>query len=421
MASCTGLLGQQVYDNGRNFLKFQLKTELETEINETLTLPAITICNRNMFTKYLLNEMDELLLENITNALWKEIFEIGKNRFENGTKNESIFVFPYELILERAIYYEAKEIEILKRFNEQNFTISKWLERIGWQLNTTVTTEGEQKRKYPAIIDCYIGRVPCGLEDFRPVHTREGLCYSFNVNPNITVNQNLAGVENGLRLIIDVDGYDYTNYSLNGFERLSKGVTVAFHDWNEPPDVNMGLAVPTGYNTHIGGLKQRRTLENSYPWSTCSSYTEDLDMPYSKKNCIFNCKSNYTLEICGCRLWFENADIDMNEICGLAMTSACLYYMDVIKNINDFTNGNRTINDNNTRLNYANERYQSCVLECEENCIENLYDFSTTFLSILSKSSEPYLTNLLYTKTGIKYEIFSEVQTIGYVAPPDNK
>ena len=74
-AGCLGFLAYQLYESFSSFLKFQLKTSINVEIHQHLELPAITICNTNLFMKSQLEPLDEELLNKVNKNFQTEALD----------------------------------------------------------------------------------------------------------------------------------------------------------------------------------------------------------------------------------------------------------------------------------------------------------------------------------------------------------
>ena len=59
VVGCLGFLAYQLFESVSTFLKFQMKTSITIETHNQLELPAITICNTNLFMKSQLEALDE--------------------------------------------------------------------------------------------------------------------------------------------------------------------------------------------------------------------------------------------------------------------------------------------------------------------------------------------------------------------------
>ena len=167
-------------------------------------------------------------------------------------------------------------------------------------------------------------------KDFKVTHSKDGICYSFNFNSSEKIIQSVGGTDSGLRLLIDVDEKEYSHLSFNGMERYGSGLNIILHDWHEVPQLGLAVGVPTGFVTYISTEKQVRTMTNEPPWSSCLTFNETTNERYSLRNCLQNCKTMETVQLCGCRLWYQPGD---QIQCGVAQTSACVYYLEFCNNV----------------------------------------------------------------------------------------
>ena len=141
--------------------------------------------------------------------------------------------------------------------------------------------------------------------------------------------QTVTGTDSGLRLVLDIDEDETTSYSFYGNQRFGSGLSILLHDWHENIQIGLAVGVPTGSMSFVGIKKQVRIMHNDPPWNKCNinhDIPERSHLPYSRKNCLQNCASIDTLEICGCYLWYQ-AGMRSTK-CGVAETAACTYYLE---------------------------------------------------------------------------------------------
>ena len=197
-----------------------------------------------------------------------------------------------------------------------SFTVRDWLFRTGWQLNKT----------YPQpLLDCSAGRQRCAVDDFKPVLTPQGLCYSINWNESdVRYSQKLPGLEAGFNFLIDIEQPDYTSYKLDSRLQYECGAKVLLHEPHDECYSGTNLAPFIGIDPgRMGFLSVQKNIHirrNEWPWSQCEESTESC-----KRNCIAKCTAVDTIQKCNCRLWFETTS-ENDTICGVARSTACLIY-----------------------------------------------------------------------------------------------
>ena len=95
-------------------------------------------------------------------------------------------------------------------------------------------------------------QIPCSVENFVPLITPWGMCYTFNSGTNGKVNTlDSAGVAAGLTVILDAQTYEYTQ------GKFSEGFKVLIHGQGEYVDQWDGINVGPGQHAVIA-LSQKR-------------------------------------------------------------------------------------------------------------------------------------------------------------------
>ena len=127
--------------------------------------------------------------------------------------------------------------------------------------------------------------------------------------------------------MIDVDEDETTSYSFYGKQGFGSGLSVLLHEWYENIQIGLAIGVPTGTLSYIKLQKQIRRVPNNPPWSDCITIdVEHWNNPYARRNCLQNCASIDTMDFCRCNLWYQGGDESMQ--CGVAETTACIYYLE---------------------------------------------------------------------------------------------
>ena len=117
VAGCLGFLAYQLFESFSSFLKFKLKTNINLEIHQHLELPAITICNTNLFMKSQLEAFDEELLNKVNVNFLKEAIDFVTNKVGFTYDNDEMwrnFVENKDIYWNLAKKYQKIESEILQ-------------------------------------------------------------------------------------------------------------------------------------------------------------------------------------------------------------------------------------------------------------------------------------------------------------------
>lgn len=138
--------------------------------------------------------------------------------------------------------------------------------------------------------------IPCKNE-FQPVLTSAGICYTFNGTSRVVKS---TGVRYGLKLVLNID--QEARPSFNG----KSGVSVIVHDGRDIARPNLyGINVPPGQGINVG--VRRRVSDDDTEEAHC---IEDADLPFFERfrYSQFACRQNAIIEhiardsTCGCVL-----------------------------------------------------------------------------------------------------------------------
>ena len=304
---CVIGLGLVVFERFRIFLNFEIKTEISKRNEIKLTLPAVTICNMNMFSSSRLEPVDEELLS-ISSSLISWITGVNQTIIQDqkGSYSDSYW--------DKVAKYEKLEQEVLRKHNITSFAIDSWITEKGWQIKNLSN---------PVIIECFVGKLSCSEVDFKPALTPQGLCYTINgVKTGPRYRQNNPGSESGFSILLDINQFEYTAYKLDSSKQFECGVKVLLHEPGDRLYTGTNLAqfvgVPPGVVGYISAISNERNVSYEPPFLSCN---RDLNNP--KRTCLASCTARDTLEKCNCRLWFEKGEA---PLCGVARTTACLAF-----------------------------------------------------------------------------------------------
>ncbi|XP_071950188.1 acid-sensing ion channel 1-like [Antedon mediterranea] len=134
----------------------------------------------------------------------------------------------------------------------------------------------------------------CGPENFTTDIMDFGVCYTFKTTRNVSV----AGVSSSLFLQININDTDHT-----GHEQGIKGIKMMIHPADELPLVkSFGFSVSPGFHTEIA-LKGVQTKSLPHPYSSkCTGKELQYTGTYTKALCIEECRFDYVVAKCGCKL-----------------------------------------------------------------------------------------------------------------------
>ena len=120
VAGCLAFMTYQLFESFSAFLKFQLKTSINVEIHQQLELPAITICNTNLFMKSQLEAVDEELLFKVNRNFQAEAFAFVKNQIGLTYDTDTMwkkFIEKKDDYWNLSKKYQAIEEEILQNYS----------------------------------------------------------------------------------------------------------------------------------------------------------------------------------------------------------------------------------------------------------------------------------------------------------------
>ena len=120
VVGCLGFMAYQLFESFSAFLKFQLKTSINVEIHQQLELPAITICNTNLFMKSQLEAVDEELLFKVNSNFQTEAFAFVKNQIGLTYDTDTMwkkFIEKKDDYWNLSKKYQAIEEEILQNYS----------------------------------------------------------------------------------------------------------------------------------------------------------------------------------------------------------------------------------------------------------------------------------------------------------------
>lgn len=251
----------------KTFVSTPTATTVTSRHVPTIRFPAVTICNMHLFrTTYL----EQNNLTNLTRAT-----------LNLRIKNPS---------------------NVKEEFEEQCL-------RFKTSVNSSITfeealVEGGQKLE-DFVQECEFLGVPCNLQqDFTPVMTSVGRCYTFNAKNDMKKYKNVSGIgfRHGLELVLNVQQDEFS-----GTFTREAGVRVVVHNQEHPPSIlENGLAVPIGRSAYMSTRARQIDDRSDTGFSNC----QDLDeakgfqivkgFDYSLSACLSDCIAKDIARVCGC-------------------------------------------------------------------------------------------------------------------------
>lgn len=228
------LFFEKCTDSIMNFFEYPFTTTTLIVYENSLFFPAVSICNYN-----------DARLSKINGTLVDQLFVTTKIKGENGSDIKSKLTG-----------------EIMQS------TLSKAAHRLD-----------------EMILDCTWNKdEKCDYRNFTEFKSAfADVCYTFNSGENgTTLLTTNTGQERGLRLLIDVQHYDYY------YDVESAGFRVILHDQAETPVKMQGLAVSPGFTTYME-LRKRKVCLFSVVLNNVPGSVE--------KRCIFDYMLAYLIRI----------------------------------------------------------------------------------------------------------------------------
>ncbi|XP_068673629.1 acid-sensing ion channel 2-like isoform X1 [Montipora foliosa] len=159
----------------------------------------------------------------------------------------------------------------------------------------------------------------CSHNDFVPVFTDDGICYSFNSEPGEKVlSVSYGDITGGLVLMLDLRVDDHL-YGL-----ISDGVRILVHNQGEYVNPWNGVLVAPG--THAQISVTRNVYRNKMaPYETNCDDSKRLAsfQTYTSEGCFYECISNMTFEACKCRAIGVSGNSD-DRVC-FRQDDECVY------------------------------------------------------------------------------------------------
>ncbi|XP_071161146.1 degenerin-like protein del-10 [Mytilus edulis] len=268
--ACFGGLLFQIVDRVAYYYGWPVTVNVVVNYNNTLQFPAVTICNQNAFKASL--------------------------AAENGW---------YELIDQMFSSHRTQGIEKYIR-NSMYENIS---------LETLYLNTAHEREDF--IFRCSWKGIPCKQDDFDKILTDHGVCFSWSSKDNDYVSS--PGVENGLKLKLNVEQYEYMPGPHN-----AAGIKILIHDRLEIPMVHaLGQAMSTGANVFTS-VQLMKVVNLPSPHGVCSSRELNFIDRYSQGDCKLDCLSHTAAKMCGCRHIYMPSKNGYPPVCTIGQYYSCL-------------------------------------------------------------------------------------------------
>ncbi|XP_057178167.1 acid-sensing ion channel 1C isoform X1 [Triplophysa rosa] len=279
---CFGLLFTWSWNRILYLLSYPAVTKIYMVWARSMTFPAVTFCNQNLFRVSRLTNADLYY-----SGYWMDIMHL------NHTLNrQSVSMLKHSRHKER----------LLHLLDFSNFTPPPNV-----QLNTSEMIDRLGHQLEDMLLECKFRGEKCTYRNFTPIYTRYGKCYTFNSgldgNPLLTTLK--GGTGNGLEIMLDIQQDEYLPVWGDTDETsYEAGIKVQIHSQDEPPFIDqLGFGVAPGFQTFVS-CQQQLLQYLPPPWGDCRSDAMDSEYfsTYSITACRIDCETRYLLENCNCRM-----------------------------------------------------------------------------------------------------------------------
>ncbi|XP_022103084.1 acid-sensing ion channel 1C-like [Acanthaster planci] len=237
------------------FFKYPVTSAISINYVDSMTFPAVTICNFNQFRRSVIPD--------------DQVDFINKLYGLDPEAPTDLNISDFEITgLTRDQYEDL--------FAAMSHQLETMLSECVWRSSET-----------------------CTVQNFTRRFTDHGICFTFNdpKNGSEILQVNSAGTRNGLflRLYADTEEYMFSENTAAGFRMLLHPQGVA------PLVKELGFSVSPGFESSIS---VRQTLVESLPQpyeSNCTNSTLRYSDTYTVPSCRFECKVEYVVDKCGCR------------------------------------------------------------------------------------------------------------------------
>ncbi|KPP78933.1 acid-sensing ion channel 3-like, partial [Scleropages formosus] len=360
--SCVGLLSTWSWNRLHYLLSYPAVTKIHMVWARSMSFPAVTLCNQNLF------RMSSLTKDDLYHSgYWLDLLHVNHsvNRRTLSTlrddRKQSLLSlldfsqyappprFNTTEMVDR-LGHQLEDMLLECKFQGENCTYKNFTPQLCFtklpasvsSLNTlTTTNQSNSNGIKQSIFDCSdptkenLEAEHLGIHEntlimncsrfSSQVYTRYGKCYTFNSgldgNPLLTTLK--GGTGNGLEIMLDIQQDEYLPvWGETDETSYEAGVKVQIHSQVEPPFVHeLGFGVAPGFQTFVSTQEQRvaydscepglaaccRSTALQYlppPWGDCKSTPIDSEFfsTYSITACRIDCETRYLVENCNCRM-----------------------------------------------------------------------------------------------------------------------
>ncbi|XP_071124646.1 degenerin-like protein del-10 [Mytilus edulis] len=270
--SCCGIMSYQIIDRIIYYYNSPITVNVKVNYNRSLVFPSVTICNQNAFRS--------------TAAAENKWYRLIETMYNDSSKT-----------------FDSRD---LVQFNASKLSISEMFKKTG-------------HTKEDMIVGCSWAGVTCTHEDFEPILTDHGLCYTFKPKsrPEEFIISS-TGADHGLKLFLNVEQYEYMPGPND-----AAGIKLLTYDKSDIPRIKeLGMSVPTGIHAFVG-LKLIMINNLHVPYGECQETQLKYSRQYSVDACIIECLNQFTQKKCGCRNFFIPSTTESGEECTMEAFYSC--------------------------------------------------------------------------------------------------
>ncbi|XP_067667606.1 acid-sensing ion channel 1A-like [Haliotis asinina] len=262
-----------IYNQISLYLSVPVNVRVDQILENTLSFPAITICNNNIVRRS--------LLENLG---WRDVLQVA---------------FPYTDFNEQLPNVNISQLDISKITSLQVSLTSSYGHTME---NSTIKCDWES--------------APCGQDDFIYLDTDMGKCFTYNANGHLLARN--SGRAHGLRLLLNAQEEEYTR-SHEGY--LGTGFMVAVHAPEVIPIMSeMGMAVAPG-SQHFVGIGVKKVKAHEGVGDCGDRVLKHFTGNYSRHACKQDCEVDFIVSMCNCRA-YANQSVDVT-VCTAQQFQEC--------------------------------------------------------------------------------------------------
>ncbi|XP_071087492.1 acid-sensing ion channel 4-A-like [Haliotis cracherodii] len=282
MCSTSAFLVYNLVGEIGNYNSYPTVTKVTPKIQNSIEFPAVTICNRCTLNKSRLDVYPDMM-----------------NYFFNTS-----------ILRMKGISFSAPTSDVF----QEPLSLEWWknMSMEGSKMLSQCVFQGD-------IFDC--------MTMFRPVHTKEGLCHTFNFNFSEMVKVWTAGEEANLVLSFNINQNDYTFR-----KNMAAGIKVLLHDPRVHPDASstVVMAAP-GFSTFVA-MQKFLYMYQPHPYTafddmecvdtTSAQFVNPLKYYsyYTYNHCLMECVQMKAFSECGC---IGPSDPQDGPRCSLAKQDSC--------------------------------------------------------------------------------------------------